>query len=198
MISEARFVSPDRVILSLVSDELILFNIMNGEEIYRVQVGMSSLSDIQLSEDRKLVAVSDESGVVSIISAKDGRVVRRLSGINVDKLYKLDYKRDTVMVGGRDRRVGIYFLRDGSRKRIDAEFLVFAVALSEDAGLGAFPYNEKNDIRVINTRSGATLAELKGQKSTVSVMLFLGDLLLVGCDDGRLLIWNLKGEKLVE
>ncbi len=192
MINEARLVSPDKALLSLVSDELLLLDLNKGSEIYRVQVGMSSLSDIQLNESRDKVAVSDESGVVSIVSTADGKVLKRLSGINVDKLYKLDYRRDTIMVGGRDRRVGLYFLRDGSKRRIDAEFLVFTVALSEDAKLGAFPYNEDNDVKIIETRSGRVVEVLRGQKSTVSVLLFLKGNLLVGCEDGRILVWSLN------
>ncbi len=192
MLSEGRFVSEDKVVLSLISDEIILFDLNKLKSLYRVQVGMSSLSDIALSEDRSKVAVSDESGVVSLVSLKDGSVVRRLKGVNVDKLYKLDYKRDTIMVGGRDRRVGIYYLKEGKSRRIDAEFLVFSVAMDREAKLGAFPFNESNDIKVIEVRSGRVLEVLKGQSSTVSVLLLLKERLIVGCDDGKIFVWRLK------
>jgi WD40 repeat protein len=192
IIKKGRFVDENKVLLGLLGDEIALLDLGKRKFIYRVQIGRSSLSDISLSEDRKRVAISDEAGIVTLASVENGKVLRKFKGINVDKLYGLDYRDNKIMVGGRDRRVALYYT-DGKRpKRFNAKFLVFSVAMNRDATVGAYLYNERNDVRVIELDTGRELDLLKGHEYPVSVMLFLDGTLLAGCDDGKIFVWRLQ------
>jgi len=192
IIREGRFLDENRLLLALLGDEIAVMDKRSGKFIYRVQVGRSSLSDIDLSDDRKRVAVSDEGGVVTLVRLSDGKVLRKLKGINKDKLYRLDYRDGKVLVGGRDRRVALYDLESGTGKSFSAKFFVFAVAMDSSARVGAFTYNERNDIKLVDLDSGKTLDLLEGHRYPVSVILFVGNIVLTGCDDGKIFIWRLE------
>ncbi len=192
IIKEGRYVSDDRALLALLGDEIALMDLRKKKFIYRVQVGRSSLSDIDLSEDRQKAAVSDEAGVVSLVRVSDGKVIRRFKGVNVDKLYRLDYRDGKILVGGRDRRVALYYTDGDKYRKFPARFLVFSVAMDSSARLGAYLYNEHSDVRVIELESGTEVAMLRGHTYPVSVMLFLDGKLLTGCDDGKIFIWRLE------
>ncbi|WP_457600933.1 WD40 repeat domain-containing protein [Hydrogenivirga sp.] len=190
IIKKGRFYTEDKAVLAFLSDELALFDLGKKEFIYRVQVGRSSLSDINLSDDRTKVAVSDEGGIVTLVSIEDGKVLRKFKGVNVDKLYKLDYRDSKILVGGRDRRVALYYTDRSTHRRFNSKFLVFSVAMSEDTRLGAYLYNEQNDVRVVELDTGREVDMLRGHSYPVSVILFLDGLLLTGCDDGKIFVWR--------
>jgi len=192
IIKKGRFVDENRAILGFLSDELALLDLKNRRFIYRVQVGRSSLSDMAISEDKKTVAVSDESGVVKLASVKDGKVLRKFKGVNVDKLYALDYKDGKIIVGGKDRRVAVYDLSGSPPKRFNSEFLVFSVGMDRAGKVGAYLYNERGDVRIVDLESGKEIDFLRGHEYPVSVILFLDGVVLTGCDDGKIYVWRLQ------
>jgi len=192
IIKKGRFYSENLAVLGFLSDEIALFDVDKKKFVYVVQVGASSLSDINLSDDRSQVAVSDEGGVVTLVSVKDGKVIRRFKGVNVDKLYELDYRDRKILVGGRDRRVALYYTDTGKHRRFPAQFLVFSVAMDSEAKLGAYLYNEENDVRMIELDTGREVDLLKGHEYPVSVILFLDGVVLTGCDDGKIFVWRYK------
>ncbi len=191
MIKKARFMDERRAVLGLLGDEILILDLESGGKMKRIQVGQSSLSDIEVDEDRKRVAVSDEGGVVYMVDLERGRV-RRVGSVNKDKTYDLDFKNGRVMVGGRDRRAVVYFAREKRPVTFRADFFVFAVALNEKGRVGAYMLNEKNDVAVVSVEERAKVDVIRGHKYPVSVMVFAGDRLITGCDDGKLYIWRYK------
>ncbi|EDP74442.1 periplasmic protein [Hydrogenivirga sp. 128-5-R1-1] len=192
IIKKGRFYNDNLAVFGLLGDEIALFDVDAKRFIYVVQVGTSSLSDINLSDDKNKVAVSDEGGVVTLVSVKDGKVLKRFKGVNVDKLYELDYRDEKILVGGRDRRVALYYTDTGRYRRFPSRFLVFSVAMDESAKLGAYLYNEENDVRIIELDTGRELDLLKGHEYPVSVILFLDGVVITGCDDGKIFVWRYK------
>ena len=190
IVKEARFVGERRAIFGLLSGEIILFDLSKNKFIYRVQVSRSSLSDIDLSDDGSEVAVSDEGGTVTLVSVKDGKVLGRFKGVNVDKLYKLDYRDGKILVGGRDRRVALYYTDTEKYRKFKAKFLVFSVAMDRAAKMGAYLYNEKNDVRIVELDTGRDVDLLRGHRYPVSAILFLNGYVLTGCDDGNIFVWR--------
>ncbi len=190
IIKKGRFVDEDRVVLGFLGDEIALLRLSDRKMVYKVQVGRSSLSDISLSDDRTKVAVSDEAGIVTLVSVNDGKILRKFKGINVDKLYRLDYKGNKILVGGRDRRVALYYTDGRKAKRYHAKFLVFSVGMDSSAKVGAYLYNEQNDVKLIEVDTGREVGFLRGHKYPVGVILFLNGKLLTGCDDGKIFIWR--------
>ncbi len=189
---KAMFVDESRVLIALLTNELILFDISSSKVLYKKQVSASSFSDFMLSEDKKSFATTDESGIVHIIDTMSGEVKRILEGQNLDKVYQLDYKRGVVLTAGQDRRCVVYE-NDGSAAYIEFHFLLYSCALSPDATLSAVAYNEENDILVFKTQSKAKRYNLVGQDATLTQILFIDEQHVgASSDNNTINFWTLK------
>lgn len=189
ILREGRFVSDERILLAHLGDEIAVLD-TEGRIIYTRQVGRSSLSDISLNEKLNAVAIADESGAVTLVLVEDGSVLKTLSGINVDKLFSVAFRKNKVMAGGKDRRVALYDLDKGTKKMYRAEFFVFSLAMDGSASIGAYLYNERNDVKLVELDTGREIDILKGHGYPPSVIYFVEDKIIVGCDDGKLFIWR--------
>jgi len=191
-ISKAKFVDKTHVLIALLSNELILWDIQNKKEIYRIQPSSSHFSDFALNETKTMVASSCESGEITIFDALSGKIMKVLKGGNVDNVYKVDFKKDAVLCAGQDRRGIIYNLQSGVYERFDGSFLIYAGALSPSLNLGAFAFNEQNDIVLFDLASKTKVHTLQGQKSTLNTIVFANDKELVSAsDDQFIMIWRL-------
>ena len=189
---KARFIDENRILLGYLSNEAALFDLRTGKEKYRVQLSESKFSDFALNEKRDRAVFSCESGVLSVISVEDGKVIRTLEGQNVDNVYRVDFKRDTVSGAGQDQRGSIYDVKTGRGSYIKGNFLIYATALSPSAKRVAFAMNEKNDITIFDTESKMKIAVLKGQKSTLNVIIFVDEERLYSAsDDSTVMVWDI-------
>lgn len=190
--NKAKFIDARRVLVALMSNELVMIDTKSGEKKYQVQVNPSHFSDFALNESRSLVASTCESGEVSISDVATGKTLEVLSGGNVDNVYKVDFKNQKILCAGQDRRGIVYDVKTKAFARYDAPFLIYAGALSPLAKLGAFAFNENNDIVIFDLSSHAKLYTLKGQKSTLNTIVFVNEKELIsGSDDTFILIWRL-------
>ncbi len=192
-ISKAKFVDENRIMIALLSNEYILFDIKERRVIYRVHVSYSHFSDFMLSLDRGVLVGSSESGEITVLNVDDAKIIKTLKGGNVDNVYKVDIKSSKVLAAGQDRRGIVYDIDSGSFVRFDAHFLIYAGALSQDAKMAAFAFTEDNDIVIFDLSSQNRLYTLKGQKSTLNSIVFVDNNTLVsGSDDKFIMIWKLK------
>ncbi|MBS9778691.1 MAG: hypothetical protein KGV58_00105 [Campylobacteraceae bacterium] len=193
MIKKAKFVNENKILIALLSNEIILYDMKEDKFIYRRGLSHSQFSDFALNEQKNQVACSDESGNASIIEVKSGKRLQVLSGANVDNVYKLDFKGFKILTAGQDRRGILYHLPKGNFDRYDASFLIYACALSEGGKFGALPINEDNDIAVFNLKTKKQIALLQGQESTLNSIIFVDEKTLVsGSDDKYIKIWRIK------
>ncbi|AHJ12206.1 WD40 repeat domain-containing protein [Sulfurospirillum multivorans] len=191
-ISKAKFVDKNRILVALLSNEFLLWDVKEKKEIYRVQPSSSHFSDFALNETKTMVASSSESGEITLFDALSGKVIKVLKGGNVDNVYKVDFKKDAILCAGQDRRGIIYDLKSGSYDRFDGSFLIYAGALSPSLHLGAFAFNEQNDIVLFDLATKSKIHTLKGQKSTLNTIVFASDKELVSSsDDQFIMIWRL-------
>lgn len=191
-INKAKFVDNHRVLIGLMSNELVLIDTKTGQKQYQVQINPSHFSDFALNESKSLVASTCESGEVTISDVASGKILNVLSAGNVDNVYKLDFKNQKILCAGQDRRGIIYDVTTKAFDRYDAPFLIYAGALSPSAKLGAFAFNEQNDIVIFDLHVKSKLHTLKGQKSTLNTIVFVNEKELVsGSDDTFILIWRL-------
>lgn len=191
-ISKAKFVDKNRILVALLSNEFLLWDIQTKKEIYRIQPSSSHFSDFALNEAKSMVASSSESGEISVFDALSGKIITVLKGGNVDNVYKVDFKKDKILCAGQDRRGIIYDLKSGAYERFDGSFLIYAGALSPSLNLGAFAFNEQNDIVLFDLASKGKVHTLKGQKSTLNTIVFASDKELVSSsDDQFIMIWRL-------
>lgn len=191
-ITKAKFIDSNRVLLALLSNELILWDIKNAKALYRTQLNASHFSDFALNASKSLVASSCESGEITIVDVTTGKITKVLKGGNVDNVYKVDFHHNRVLCAGQDRRGIVYDVLTGMYDRFDGSFLIYAGALSPDERLGAFAFNEQNDIVIFDLSKKELLYTLHGQKSTLNSIVFANDKLLVSSSDDKfIMIWRL-------
>ncbi len=188
---KARFIDKNHLLLGYLSDEASLLDLTTKSEAYRVQLSASKFSDFALNALRTQAAFSCESGVISVIDTHTGNVIKMLKGINKDNVYKVDFKNGIVAAAGQDRRAAYYHVATGQGSYFRASFLIYATGLSPSARRVAFAMDENNNITVFDLQTHAKIARLKGQKSTLNSIVFIGEKTLVsGSDDDTVLVWN--------
>lgn len=171
-ISKAKFTDNNRVLIALLSNELILLDRENLKQLYRFQVNHSRFSDFQLSENRLYAVEGCESGVLSYIDIARGKIIKIFKGANVDNTYKVDIKNGFILGSGQDRRGSVYNIKTRTYKIFHAPFLIYAGALSPKAKLAAFAFNQENDIVIFNVKNEKKLYTLQGHKSTLNSIVF--------------------------
>jgi len=75
-ISKAKFVDKNRILVALLSNEFLLWDIGAHKEIYRVQPSSSHFSDFALNETKTMVASSCESGEITVFDALSGNIIK--------------------------------------------------------------------------------------------------------------------------
>ncbi len=191
-ISKAMFVDANHILIALLSNEVILWDVKNAKALYRTQLNPSHFSDFALNAAKTIAACSCESGEISLVDVASGTVNKVLKGGNVDNVYKVDFKKSKVLCAGQDRRGIVYDVMSGSYERFDADFLIYAGALSPDERLGAFAFDEQNNIVVFDLGKKTPLYTLRGQKSTLNTIVFTdAHTLISSSDDQTIMIWSL-------
>jgi len=192
-IIKARFIDKEHILLGYLSNEVSLLDLRTKKERYKVQLSESKFSDFALNEDKSQVVFSCESGVLNVVDVKSGKIIKKLKGQNVDNVYRVDFKKDTVTGAGQDRRGSIYDVSTGKGTYIAGNFLIYSTALSPSAKKVAFAMDENNNITIYNTITKSKIALLKGQKSTLNVIIFKDEnRLFSASDDSTIMVWNLK------
>jgi WD40 repeat protein len=190
---KARFIDKNHILLGLLSNEAVLFDIEHKKEIYRVQLNESKFSDFALNEDKSQAVFSCESGTLTIIQTKTGKILKNLKGLNLDNVYKVDFKKNTISGAGQDRRGSLYNIATGKGTHIKGSFLIYATALSPSSKKVAFAMDEQNNISIYNRQTQSKIAELQGEKSRLNNIIFKDEnLLFSSSDDSTIFMWKLK------
>ena len=192
-IIKARFIDENHILLGFLSNEVALYDIKSKKELYRVQLSESKFSDFALNEDKSQVVFACESGVLSLVDVQSGKLIRELQGQNVDNVYRVDFKNNIISGAGQDQRGSIYNAKSGKGEYIKGHFLIYSTALSPSASKVIFTMDEKNNLSVYNTLTKSKIAELKGQKSTLNVILFKNENIIYSAsDDSTIMVWDLN------
>lgn len=190
---KARFIDQKHILLAYLSNEAALYDIDAQKELYRVKLSESKFSDFALNADKSLVIFSCESGILSLIDVPSGKVIKELKGMNLDNVYKVDFKQNIVSGAGQDRRGSLYNVTTGKGDYIEGNFLIYATGLSPNAKKVAFAMDERNDISVYDVATKAKIAVLHGQKSTLNAIIFKDETTLFSAsDDNTVMMWELK------
>ena len=174
-IAKAKFINDETVILALLSNDLISYNIKTKKENWNVQVSQSKFSNFALNEDKSEVVVADESGELQIYSTKDAKLLKTLCGQNLDNVFAVDYKNNTIATAGQDRRSVIYDLGTNAAYYKTSHFLIYGVGLSPSATLAAFSSDEKNNVTVFKTNTQSEVGVYGGNKMTLTKILFINE-----------------------
>jgi len=192
-IIKAKYLNKNTLLLALLSNEIISYNIKNKKENYRIQVNGAKFSDFALSEDKKRVVVTDESGVVSIFNTLDGKSIQVLDGQNLDNVYQISYKNGVIVTAGQDRRVAVYAPKFKSSYFIQSKFIVYGVGLSPNGKIACYSSDEDNNIILFNTITKSTIAKFGNNKATISDIEFVDENnLLVASNSKNINIYKIK------
>jgi WD40 repeat protein len=191
-ISKAKFIDKNTLLIALLSNELILYDIKSEKAIYREQISASKFSDFSFNEKRDEVVLVDESGDLKILALKDAKVLKELKGQNVDNVFQIDYKNGMIITAGQDRRSAIYSKDGKTAYYKNGSFLIYSVGLSPSGKIGAFASDEQNNITLFNTATKSNLYKLGMHKATISKILFISEEeLFTASDDNHINYWKL-------
>ena len=192
-ISKIRFLDEHTLLLGLLGNEIISYD-MNKKDInWRVQVSHSKFSDLVLNVKKDEIVVADESGDLKILSTDKGTLIDTLSGQNLDNVFQIDYKNGKIATAGQDRRVVIYDVENFSAYYKTAPFLIYSVGLSPSGKRVGYASDENNNVTVFNTLSKEVLGHFEGNKMTLTKILFLNEKeFLVSSDDKVINLFQVK------
>lgn len=193
VIKKIAFVSENKVILALLSNEIVFFDLAANKTIKSLSGGTSPLSDMALSEDRKIAAIAGEAGIVSLIDTGTMALKRHIKGGNVDNIYKIDYKNGRIITAGQDRRAIVYDVaRNAVLARFDASFLIYGAALSPSGSIGVISRDEENRLSVVDVAKRRATETAAGHGATLNRIVFLDERRFASsADENKILLWEI-------
>jgi hypothetical protein len=191
-IMKARYIDKSKIILALLSSEIILYDLKNKKIIYDKQISESKFSDFALNRDKTILAFSDESGSVKLVEVKSGNIIKRFSGQNLDNVYQIDYKNHIIAVASKDKKCGIYKDDGTLAYHKMSDFLVYSTGLSPDGKLCAYASDSKNNITIFNVETKSNLYKLTHNDNPISNIIFLNENSIITSDKNNIKFWKLK------
>lgn len=192
-IAQAKFLDDNHIIYALLSNQIFIYDIKNSKIINELQVSQSSFSHFVLSDDKKTILVTDESGVINQYDTKSFKKLKTFKGQNVDRVFQVDIKKDTILASGQDRRVAIYFTNGKASFYKSFDFLVYAGALSPSSNLACVSNDENNNALVFDINKNEDRYLLTQNKAILTKILFLDeDTVAISSDDENINFYNLK------
>lgn len=192
MVSEARIVGPDLIVISLISDEIILFNYKTKKIIYQKQIGYSTLSDISVNEDETQLAIADESGTISLLDIQKGEVIETFNTEHVDKINKVCLGKNTIAGAGQDRRLSFYNTQNGTGWHFESDFLIFTLGMDSQGMFFIYNADESNELTLYSKAARQNIATLNGHEGIVTKVLFDGKEVITSGEDGNVCWWDLS------
>ena len=192
---QARYINNNEILLALLSDEVLLYNLKTKKFLYDHQIGNYVFSTFALNKNKTKAVIGDESGVAHIINTKTGKKLEDLIGYNKNKTIALDFVKNYVINGSDDKRVAIYNINTKQMiYKMDDKFLPYAVALSPKLDKFSLQYDENNNI-LVSTIYGKSLFLLKGHQMPLINMKFLNENTIISYSPSEIIIWKLKEKK---
>lgn len=192
-IAKAKFISKNKIIFSLLGNQLYLYDLTNNKKIYIKQISQSKFSDFSLNEKKNKVVIADESGNLHQYETLTGKFIKNFENQNLDNVFKVDWKKDKIITAGQDRRSVVYDDITNGAYYKQVHFLIYSCGLSPSSNLAGFASDEENNVTIFNTQSKVNLHKLRGNKMTLTNILFLNEHeLFVSSDDKNINYYNLK------
>jgi len=192
-IAKAKFIDSNTVLLALLSNDIISYNIKTKKENWTIQASQSKFSTFALNEDKSKAVIADESGDLHLYATKDGKLLKVLSGENLDNVYDISYKNNTIATAGKDRRCVIYDLISNKAYYKTSTFLIYGVGLSPSASLVAYASDEKNNVTLFKTSTKSSIGVYGGNNMTLTKILFISENeFFIATDDSVINFYKLK------
>ena len=192
-IAKARFLDKKTILLGLLSNDIISYNIETKKQNWAIQASGSKFSNFVLSKDKTEVVICDESGDTRIIDTKNGNIKKVLSGQNLDNVFQVDCKNGIIITAGQDRRAVVYNLKNNSSYYKTAKFLIYSAGLSPSGKIAAYASDENNNVTLFKTNTKSNIGIFGGNKMTINNILFLNEKeFIISSDDKIINYYKLK------
>lgn len=193
-ISKAYFFDENRIVIGLLGNEMLFYDLNKKEIIYKVHPYWSMLTDFILNQDRTKAFIGAESGNVYIYEVENGKKLKEFE-LHTDIILNLDFANNTLITGGSDRKITVTNWGSEKSYSIASNFIVSTVGVSPSGNLGAYVAYEDNTIIIFNTTTKQIVATLIGSQKYVNVnnILFLDEKeILVSYNNKKILKWKLQ------
>lgn len=184
-VAKAKFLNKNTILLGLLSNELISYDIVKKKNNWLIQVSGAKFSDFALNEAKDEVVVADESGNLKIHSTKDGKFIKLLAGENLDNVFQVDYKNGIIATAGQDRHTVIYAPKFGSAYHLKTDFLIYSVGLSPSGKRVAYACDENNNVALVDTITKSEIVKYGGNSMTLTKIIFIDENEFLVSSDGK-------------
>lgn len=193
VIRKIAFISQNEFVFATLSNEIGLFNIAINKIEYLVPISAYSFSDFALSEDKKQLVSTDESGYIHLFDIESGKAIQSPESVNLDNVYKLDFVKNKVVTAGRDRRLGVYDFDQNNSFYIESDFLIFCVAISPSGKFVAYMNGENGKFSIMHIKSEKIINNASHNNSALAYLLFLDETTILSATENKeLKIWKFK------
>ncbi|BAF70908.1 WD40 repeat domain-containing protein [Nitratiruptor sp. SB155-2] len=190
----AKFVDMDHAVLTLMSDEVVLYDIKNHTIVKRAKAGEYFYSAMAIDKKRANVAIGDEGGEVIVVDAKTLQRKKLIKDVNKDKILSIDINEGVIAAGSRaDKTLAIYYWKENRHKKIqNPDFFIYVVGLSPKNRFVVYGDNEKYNLKVLNMNQMQVVYRLVGHKNIVNVVRFADEkTVFTGSETGEIKKWRL-------
>lgn len=184
-IAKAKFLNESTILLAMLSNELVSYDIKSKQENWRMQASGAKFSDFVLNEEKTEVVVADESGDLKICNTRDGKITNILEGQNLDNVFQVDYKNGIIITAGQDRRAVVYAVKFNSAYYKKSNFLIYSAGLSPSGKLAGYASDENNSITIFDTITQKVIGVYSGNKMTLTNIVFNGEKEFFSASDGK-------------
>ncbi len=191
----AKYVDSEHALLALMSDEVILYDIVHQKVIKRAKFGEYFYSVIAMDKDRRHFVIGDEGGEVIVGEAPTLKRIKLFKNINKDKILSIDINKNMIAAGSRaDKTLAIYDWQENSHKVVkNPDFFIYVVGLSPNNRYVVYGDNDKYILKILDIGSMEQKYELAGHKNIVNVVRFVDqDTIITGSETGEIFKWRLK------
>lgn len=190
-IKKANFINKNEILIALLGNEIMLYNIEKNSFSHKLQISTSTFSDFALNEKRDKFALSCESGIIYLLDAKTNKILNEFKNIHKDNVYQVGFYGDYIVSAGADRKMGIINLKTNKQSFKEADFLVYSVGIGKK--YAAFMQNENSDISVIELDSLQKITNLKGHEAIINAINFINkNELITSADEKQIIKWSIK------
>ncbi|MRI83834.1 MAG: hypothetical protein C6I00_05365 [Nitratiruptor sp.] len=190
----AKFIDAKRAFLTLMSDEVVLYDLEQGKVLKTIKAGDYFYSTMAIDSKRRFLVVGDEGGEVALIDLSAFQRVKLFKDVNKDKILSLAVEGDLIAAGSRaDKAFALYQISTGKAKVLrNPDFFVYVVGLSQDGNYALYGDNEHYILKLVDTQSLRILHQLQGHTHIVNVIRFLDERTLIsGSETGEIMKWRL-------
>lgn len=133
----------------------------------------SSLNDAALNEEKTKFIAGFESGEVELFDLKSWKILKNYDKMHKDNIYQVDFKNDTLISCGTDRRIGL--VKNEEQTFLQKDFLIYTCALSPSGKLAAYSDNEEGFNEVFDTNTLKTVRIFKDENLMSEIIIFINE-----------------------